>query len=108
MTSTASPMNTHTMHTNHRHCADELLAAVRQQHRPVELTVATVMTFAGIPSLSEVARRAGVSRRTVHRWVHSGLDVWTADRLAVTVAHSHPATVFGPGWFDLAFAEEAA
>lgn len=63
------------------------------------MTVATVMAHANVTTVAEFARRASVSRRTVYRWMRTGLDVYTADRLAVKVAHSHPAVVFGPTWF---------
>ncbi len=63
------------------------------------MTVAIVMAYANITTVAEFARLAGVSRRTVYRWMRAGLDLYTADRLAVKVARSHPANVFGPTWF---------
>lgn len=64
-----------------------------------ELTVATVMAYANVATVSEFARRANVSRTTVYRWMRSGLDAYTADELAIRVAHAHPACVFGHTWF---------
>lgn len=64
------------------------------------LTVATLMSYAGITTVSEFARRAHVSRNTVYRWMRSGLNIYTADELAILVAHVHPASVFGDAWFS--------
>ena len=56
---------------------------------------------AGIPTgsdgwASNLARRVGVDRRNVHRWVHDGLSYIRADEAAVALG-LHPALVW-PGW----------
>lgn len=108
MSSTTHRKEDHANDSCDPHCADALVAAVGDVSRPANLSVTTVMRFVGIETIAEFARRAGVSRRTAYRWLQGGLDVWTADHLAVKVAHNHPATVFGTGWFDADRAKEAA
>jgi len=70
------------------------------------LQVEAIMRFAGTASVSEFARLAGVSRRTIYRWMRSGLNPFIADKLSIGVAHVHPACIFGAAWFHAA--EEAA
>lgn len=45
----------------------------------------------------ELARVAGVSRRTVCRWKALGMNQWIADRLAIALGY-HPAVVW-PEWY---------
>lgn len=75
------------------------LLAASEYEMSCELTVAALMAFANIATVSEFARRANVSRTTVYRWMRRGLDVYTADELAIRVARVHPACVFGYTWF---------
>jgi len=65
------------------------------------LDVRLIMAATCVSNVSHFARLAGVSRQTVHRWLRQGLDYWTADRLSVKVAGTHPALIFGPGWFGI-------
>ena len=59
------------------------------------LDVSGVILFHGT---GHVAEKLGVSRRTVERWVHSGVDVYTADKIAIKVAGDHPEFVWGLDW----------
>lgn len=52
--------------------------------------------LAGNTSVSDFARQAGVSARSVWRWRHHGLDEWRADRLAIAFGF-HPCEVW-PEW----------
>lgn len=70
------------------------------------LDVRLLMAAIPVASVSEFARLADVSRTTVYRWMRNGLDYWTADVLAIKLARVHPSLVFGPGWFELAEANE--
>lgn len=45
---------------------------------------------------ANLARRVGVDRRNVHRWVHDGLGYVRADEAAVALG-LHPALIW-PGW----------
>ena len=54
--------------------------------------------------VDHVARVMAVSKRTVQRWKHSGVDGWTGDRLAVKVCGVTGYSLWGDD-FDLAFAE---
>jgi hypothetical protein len=43
-----------------------------------------LIAVAGDPDVSALARRLGVTRRTVHRWAHDGLvPAKHADRIAI-------------------------
>ncbi len=84
----------------------EITAAPADTGFTGRLDVRLLMAAIPVVSVSEFARRAGVSRTTVYRWMRNGLDYWTADVLAIKVAHIHPALVFGPGWFEIAEANE--
>jgi hypothetical protein len=84
----------------------EITAAPADPGFACRLDVRTLMASLPVASVSEFARFAGVSRTTVYRWMRNGLDYWTADVLAIKVAHIHPALVFGPGWFELADTNE--
>ena len=66
-----------------------------------ELSLELLMEAAGIRTVKEFARRAGVSRPTVYAWRDKGLSYWKADELAIKLAGEHPALVFGPVWFGL-------
>lgn len=52
--------------------------------------------------LDHVARIMSVSKRTVQRWRHSGVDGWTGDRLAVKVCGTDGYDLWGDD-FDRAF-----
>lgn len=45
-----------------------------------------------------IAERVGVSRRTVERWVHNGVDEFTADKIAVKVEGENPGFIWGRAW----------
>lgn len=45
-----------------------------------------------------IAERVGVHKRTVERWVHNGVDEFTADKIAVKVEGLNPASVWGRDW----------
>lgn len=45
----------------------------------------------------QAAALLDVSTRTLHRYRHSGLTPWTADRLAIAAGH-HPLAVWGDAW----------
>lgn len=47
-----------------------------------------------------VAELSGVSRRTVVRWRHYGIDVWSADRAACALG-LHPWAIWGDEWLQL-------
>lgn len=49
---------------------------------------------------SMLARRVGVSLKTVHRWKASGLPLWSADAAAVALGR-HPAAVWGSDWWQV-------
>ena len=66
-----------------------------------ELSVDVLMAAAGIRSVKEFARRAGVSRPTVYSWKQKGLTYWKADNLAIKLVGLHPASVFGSVWYAL-------
>ena len=66
-----------------------------------ELSVDVLMAAAGIRTVKEFARRAGVSRPTVYSWKQKGLNYWKADTLAIKLVGQHPASVFGPVWYAL-------
>jgi len=55
-------------------------------------------------SSEHIAKVMNVSKRTVQRWMTSGVDGWTGDRLAVKVAGTTGYNLWGHD-FDLAFAE---
>ena len=61
--------------------------------------VETVYTIEAGP-IPAIAALAGVARRTVTRWAHIGIDLWTADRLACSVG-MHPAELWAD-WFEIA------
>jgi hypothetical protein len=46
---------------------------------------------------AQAADLLDVSTRTLHRYRHSGLTPWTADRLAIAAGH-HPLAVWGDAW----------
>jgi hypothetical protein len=48
----------------------------------------------------EVGERLGVSPRTIARWRTRGVDVWTADALAVSLGMD-PCALFGDEWCAL-------
>jgi len=73
----------------------------RRTPRPRPFDVRDLLAHGHYDSVSAFARDAGVDRRTVHRWIASGLDPDTADRLAVHVLGCHPFEVFGRAWFDI-------
>lgn len=73
----------------------------RRTPRPRPFDVRDLLAHGRYESVSAFARDAGVDRRTVHRWIATGLDPDTADRLAVHVLGCHPFEVFGRAWFDL-------
>lgn len=66
---------------------------------PERFSIAPIMSAARLHTIGEFAVAAGVTRTTVHRWMRSGVDVWTADTLCCKVAQLHPYTVFGDSWF---------
>jgi DNA-binding XRE family transcriptional regulator len=72
----------------------------KPKNRP-ELRLEVLMAAAGIRTISTFAKRAGVSRQTVHTWKHKGLNYWRADELSIKLAGLHPASVFGPIWYAL-------
>ena len=47
--------------------------------------------------IAQAARLMDVPRRSLHRWRHTGLNPWTADRLAIA-AGLHPFSVWGDAW----------
>lgn len=53
--------------------------------------------------LDEIASKMMVSKRTVQRWRHNGVDGWTGDRLAVKVCGVTGYDLWGDD-FNLAFA----
>jgi transcriptional regulator with XRE-family HTH domain len=56
--------------------------------------MSTRFEFAALQlSVSEVARRTGVTRRTVVRWKHGGIPRWSADTVAIRLG-SHPAVIW--------------
>ncbi len=63
---------------------------------PIDWTLAR-SDVVGPGPIAQAATLLGVTRRTVHRYRNSGLDHWTADRLAIT-AGCHPLTVWGQDW----------
>lgn len=73
----------------------------RRTPRPRPFDVRDLLAHGHYDSVSAFARDAGVDRRTVHRWIASGLDPDTADRLAIHVLGCHPFEVFGRAWFDI-------
>lgn len=66
-----------------------------------ELQLEVLMAAAGITEISEMSRRAGVSRQTLYTWQDKGLSYWRADELAIKLCGMHPANVFGPVWYAL-------
>lgn len=66
---------------------------------PERFSIAPIMSAARLQTVGEFAAAAGVTRKTVHRWMRSGVDVWTADTLSCKVAQLHPYTIFGDAWF---------
>ena len=59
---------------------------------------AALAAATGNPEPSVLARRLGVTRRTVHRWAQTGLVPPThADRIAVRLGH-HPAEIWPNEW----------
>ena len=83
-------------------CPGPDLRAVRYPAPVVDRwPVGPLAEAAGIPTgsdgwASNLARRVGVDRRNVHRWVHDGLSYIRADEAAVALG-LHPALVW-PGW----------
>ena len=53
----------------------------------------------GDPSVADLAAMAGVSARTVARWVRDGLSADQADVLAIDLLALHPGVVW-PDWWD--------
>lgn len=49
-------------------------------------------------STTDIAETMGVSRRTVQRWLHNGVDAVLADEIAVKVIGDHPSYVWGADW----------
>jgi hypothetical protein len=49
--------------------------------------------------ISELAHRCGVRARTVHRWRTNDLEMYVADRAAISCG-LHPADVWGQAWWD--------
>jgi hypothetical protein len=39
---------------------------------------------------SELARRTGYALRTIQRWSNTGIPLYSADRLAISLAFTHP------------------
>lgn len=46
------------------------------------------------------AERLGVDVRTVQRWIRNGVNVYTADRIAVKLDGNHPAFIWGRDWLN--------
>lgn len=67
--------------------------------RPYRLPVARIVDEW---PLEEIAAKMNVSKRTVQRWRHNGVDGWTGDRLAVKVCGVTGYDVWGDE-FNLAF-----
>lgn len=44
-------------------------------------------------SVAEIARRTGFTTRTVHRWRHTGIPLFSADRVAIRLGY-HPANIW--------------
>ncbi len=49
--------------------------------------------------IAQAATLLDVSTRTLHRLRHTGLNPWTADRLAIA-GGLHPLVVWGEAWMD--------
>ena len=62
-------------------------------------SIVPIMRAMHLDNVSEFARLANVTRRTAHRWLTVGIDVWTADELCCHVAQLHPYIVYGDDWF---------
>lgn len=59
-----------------------------------------LLIAAGRPNHCALARRVGVSRRTVCRWQQAGLAIHTADAAAIAIG-THPAIVWPAQWAAL-------
>lgn len=51
-------------------------------------------------TISTLAMRIGVSRRTVHRWIIQGIPADQADRAAIALG-THPACLWPDHWHTL-------
>jgi len=60
----------------------------------------TFRAFVGYDiSITEVAKRSGISRRSLTRAVHEGLTETAADQLAIRF-HRHPCEIWGVDWWS--------
>jgi hypothetical protein len=55
---------------------------------------------------AQAALLLGVSTRTLSRYTDSGMDAWTADRLAIG-AGWHPLLIWGQDWIDAVAHDQA-
>lgn len=76
--------------------ASDVLVGDRSVRLPIGPALDVLRSWGVEWPVAELADRVGVTRGTVHRWQHSGVDVWTADRVAVVLGR-HPANVW-PEW----------
>lgn len=51
---------------------------------------------------NDIAEDLNVTRRTIERWMKTGVNWVQAERFAVRILHEHPASVFGEAWYDAA------
>ena len=82
-----------------------------QRPKKERFSIAPILSASHLQTVSDFAAAAGVNRSTVHRWMRSGVDVWTADSLCCKVAQIHPYLVYGDDWFaadDLTATQPAA
>lgn len=56
-----------------------------------------ISTEARADTIDNLAAHLGVSRRTIHRWINTGIPVEQADRTAIALG-THPACLWPDIW----------
>lgn len=68
---------------------------------PGRLSLQPIINLLSADEKKTFAAALGTSRVTLDKWLAKGVDAFTADRIAITVADEHPILVWGDAWFAL-------